>query len=800
MSRLKLRGFPGAKLLFLIAILLSLVLLQSTSLSKLSQRILPSSATSTDENNEKSQSNLGELPISFIENQGQMDEAVRYYAKGPGYTFFLTKDGITYSFTKEKGANHQEDGPRPLDRREPEEKESEREVFALKTNFLGANERTVLKGEEKQAGKVNYLIGNDPEKWKTSISTYGEVIYEDLYPGIDLRYKGDKGKLKYEFTVNRGADYKDIALVYQGADSLKLDDEGNLLISTPLGELEDERPYVYQMIDGKKNDISGTYLLNGDTVRFSVPSFNPNHILVIDPGLSYSTFLGGVLEWTREFGSSDHDYALGVAADASGNMYVAGWTGGAVPGGGGSQGLWDAFVRKYDSSGAVVWTRQFGTDNNDRAQGAATDLAGNLYVVGWTTGALPGGGYDDGSSLTNDGYVRKYDSWGNLVWTRQFGTSGWDMAYSASADFSGNVYVAGWTEGALPGGGGFSGGQDAFVRKYDSWGNVMWTRQFGTGFTDWARGVTLDYEGNVYLAGHADGILPDSAGRGGSFVKKYNARGAALWTRQFGNLSDEANASAVDQEGNIYVVGTIDGFVIGLGDSYVRKYDEAGSMVWTREFGAPDDNGAHSTSVDGAGNVYVAGYTDSALPDGGFDDGEPWVADAYVRKYDSSGKVIWTRQFGTLYNDSANDISRDTDGNVYLVGNIHEGFSDPEPHGNAYVMKFGLSVSVTLTSGSSTVARGDALGYAAKLTNNSASSQTLEYWSHARFPDGTIYPANGALFGPYTVTLSAGQTRSVHLEQPIPAIAPLGIYTYYGAVGPYPDDWDVDSFTFEVTP
>ena len=162
------------------------------------------------------------------------------------------------------------------------------------------------------------------------------------------------------------------------------------------------------------------------------------------------------IEWIRQFGSSATDLGLKISVDASG-VYVAGHTIGALPGQTSAGGA-DAFVRKYDASGNELWTRQFGSSAFDLALGISVDASG-VYVAGHTTGALPG----QTSAGSGDAFVRKYDTSGNVVWTRQFGSSASDVAFGISVDASG-VYVAGWTFGALPGQTS-AGSFDAFVAK-----------------------------------------------------------------------------------------------------------------------------------------------------------------------------------------------------------------------------------------------------------------------------------------------------------------------------------------------
>ena len=362
---------------------------------------------------------------------------------------------------------------------------------------------------------------------------------------------------------------------------------------------------------------------------------------------------------TDQFGTSASDYAEAISTDSSG-IYVAGYTDGALEGS--NAGFTDAFVRKYDASGEVEWTRQFGTSASDVALAISTDSSG-VYVAGYTEGDLEGS-----NAGFTDAFVRKYNASGDVVWTRQFGTSEHDYAASISVDSSG-VYVAGYTWSDLEGSN--AGRRDAFVRKYNASGDVVWTRQFGTFDDDHALAISVDSSG-VYVAGETDGDLAGSnAGERDAFVRKYNASGDIVWTRQFGTSErDYAQAISADSSG-VYVAGYTDGGALegsnaGERDAFVRKYNASGDIVWTRQFGTSDRDATYAISTDSSG-VYVAGYTSGAL-----EGSNAGFTDAFVRKYDASGEVEWTRQFGTSNLDYANAISADSSG-VYVAGETEGG-------------------------------------------------------------------------------------------------------------------------------
>jgi len=318
-------------------------------------------------------------------------------------------------------------------------------------------------------------------------------------------------------------------------------------------------------------------------------------LLVILSFLFCGTIFGaeGDVLWTRTYNgiSNDSDEGRGIAVDGSGNVYVTGWE--TVTGEGGN--IW---VRKYDSDGDVVWTRTYnGVANlNDCGIGIAVDGSGNVYVNGE-------------EMVTGEGYniwVRKYDSDGDVVWTRTYNdaTNNFDIGYGIAVDGSGNVYVTG--EETVTG-----ENFNIWVRKYDSDGDVVWTRTYNNDVangSDGASGIAVDGSDNVYVTG-----WETVTGEGYNiWVRKYDSDGDVLWTRAYNgvaNLNDSGNGIAVDGSGNVYVNG--EEMVTGEGyNIWVRKYDSDGDVVWTWTYNdaANGDDYGYGMTVDGSGNVYVTGY------------------------------------------------------------------------------------------------------------------------------------------------------------------------------------------------
>lgn len=371
-------------------------------------------------------------------------------------------------------------------------------------------------------------------------------------------------------------------------------------------------------------------------------------------------------EWLSQFGVAGNDFAWDVLADEDGNVYVAGDASGAFPGQAFAGGPLDAFLRKYDASGNELWTRQFGTAGSDRG-GAVFAFGADVYVGWLTTGAFPRQLNAGGA----DAYLRKYDADGNEQWTRQFGTPGSDELIGIFVDATG-VYASGSVDGALPGHTP-AGMADAFVRKYDANGNELWTRQFGTAGRDIAFRISGDGSG-VYVVGGAAGALAGQTYAGGvgpdAFVRKYDLDGDELWTRQFGTPAIDLAIGVTTNAVGVYVVGRADRGLPGQthaggADAFVRQYDADGNELWTRQFGTPDFDLARGVSARGYA-VYVSGIVGGAGP--GFPGGQAG-ADVFVRAYTAKGTDLWTREFGSELADDNWAVSAASSG-LYVIGSV----------------------------------------------------------------------------------------------------------------------------------
>jgi len=400
----------------------------------------------------------------------------------------------------------------------------------------------------------------------------------------------------------------------------------------------------------------------------------------------------------------------------------------------------NTITRDIPNLGATTWTRQFGTNADDTAYGVAADAAGNIIITGHTYGSLEG--VNAGST---DVFVRKYDARGNTLWTRQFGTNGDDNAYGVTTDAADNIIITGITSGSLVGTN--ASGLDAFVRKYDAVGNTLWTRQFGTNGDDNAYGVTTDPTGNIIITGHTYGSLEGTnAGSTDVLVRKYDPNGNTLWTRQFGtDKADYSYGVTTDPAGNIIITGhtygSLEGTNAGYADAFVRKYDPNGLVVWTHQFGTNDTDDARSVTTDAAGNVIIIGYTDGSLE--GTNAG---IIDAFMRKYDPNGLVVWTRQFGTNYDDYTSGVTTDPAGNIIITGHTFGSLEGVNAgNADAFVRKYDTNGNTLWTRQFGTNADDDARS----VTTDAASNIII-----TGYTEGAIEGTNAGIFDAFVRKLT----------------------------------------------
>jgi hypothetical protein len=518
----------------------------------------------------------GQLPLSFEANQGQTDAQVNFVSRGSGYTLFLTPAEAVLALPKSATTEGSAPGS-PGD--------------VLHMQLVGANAAPQVLGLDALPGRSNYLIGNDPSQWHTDISSYRRVAYQNVYAGVDLIYYGNQRQLEYDFVVAPGADPHAIHLAFQGAESIAVDAQGNLVLHTAGGDVIEHAPVLYQESAGLRQAVSGTYVIEGNgQVGFALGSYDPSRQLVIDPvfSLVYSTYLGGK--------GQTRGYA--IAVDTSGNAYVTGLTTStAFPTQAPLQskiaGSVDVFVTELNAAGsALVYSTYLGGSGIENDSGGllwggiTVDGVGNAYVTGFTSSTnfpVTPGAFQTALAGRNNAFVTKINpsqvGSASLVYSTYLGGSGDDYGNGIAVDSTGDAYVVGatystnfpTTAGAFQVTG---NNNDAFVTKINPTGSALvystllgGTSTLGSDSTE-AYGIALNGSGNAYVTGFTDGSdFPTTPGAyqrtfnafnwDEAFVTEFNLAGSALVYSTYlgGSRHDRARGIAVDGSGNAYVTG-----------------------------------------------------------------------------------------------------------------------------------------------------------------------------------------------------------------------------------------------------
>jgi hypothetical protein len=490
------------------------------------------------------------LSIFFEENRGQTHPDARFLARGAGYSLAFTPRGNHVALSHSG------------------------KQLSFTTTLTGANSKPTIKGEEKQGGKTHYFRG---DRSITDIPTYGRIRYDGIYPGIDLVYYGNQRELEYDFVVSPGGDSNTIALRFDGIQGLTLNPQGDLLVQVDGTSVVQKKPVVFQDYGGARKPIDGQYrLISANTVGFDVGQYDHSQALVIDPILSYSTFLGG----------NGLDDARSIAVDSTGSVYITGST----------------------------------TSTNFPAVGAIQLNPGN----------------EDPTAYTSDAFVMKLNASGTaLLYSTYLGGADDDVSNKIAVDAAGNAIIAGWTASvSFPTTAGAirrvcavaTGGSclDAFVAQLDHAGSGLIYSTYLGGFgDDQARGLAVDSAGNAYITGTtASTNFPATAGAlstdttSGGFVTKLSAAGTIVYSTYLGAGSGatEPVDIAVDSAGNAYITGTTATTAASTSatgtDVFITKLNPAGTGSFFTQFlrGVKDDAGA-AVAVDTSGNVYVTGKT-----------------------------------------------------------------------------------------------------------------------------------------------------------------------------------------------
>jgi hypothetical protein len=635
--------------------------------------------------------------LGFVENRGQLSPSVRYYACASGATFYFTETSVVLDL--------KEPLPRPADLRSPGQEQAgvprgSRRGCAVWARFEKANPSPRIEARRRATTRFNYLRGNDPAGWQRDVPVFEEIVYHDLWPGVDLVWRREGGRLVYEVVAATGADPGQVSFRYEGVQRIAPLGGGTYRIETALGNVVEERPGT-----GSRG-LRGTFLFGTETAVSESE-------LRDDPALlAWSTYLGG----------GQDEWSWSVLLDEEGSPIVVGWTmspdfpttpgaydeswnGGTVPH------EYDAFVSKLDPSGTtLLWSTFLGGTGDDLMTRARRDAAGNIVLLGYTSSQdfpTSPGAYDQTNNGGMDIFLTCLDASGSsLLWSTLLGGSDFEDAWFLDFDPAGNIFLTGGTYSAdfptTPGAFDetFNGGLvDAFVAKMDATGShLLWSTLLGGSGDEFGLGLFLDAGGHPVVGGWTQSPdFPTTAGAyqttfGGVadvFVTELDAAGTVLrWSTFLGGTGEDVcyATGGFDASGNVVLggytdspdfpttPGAYDESPNGARDVFAAKLGGTGEhLVWSTVLGgAGDDVGGYPVS-SAAGGLVLAGFTSSSdfpVTPGAYDasyNGDP--EDAFLCWISETGsELVWSSYLGGGDDDWSASLELDASGNAVLAG------------------------------------------------------------------------------------------------------------------------------------
>lgn len=570
--------------------------------------------------------------------------------------------------------------------------------------LVDGNKYAASTGENRQEGYYNYFLGNDQTKWASNVPLYGNVVINEIYPGINVKYYFDGSNIRYDYIVKPGADISKLRIKFEGQESVRINESGELVIKTSLGEVTNGKLYSYQNSNDKQYEIACGFKQNQDgSISLSADNYDKTKDLIIDP-LIYSTFIGG----------GGEDRGLSIKTNPDGNAFITGYTDsqnfpttpGAYQTTSGGIGYADAFVTKLNQTGSsLIFSTFIGGKGGEQGNSITLDISGNSYITGCTNSSnfpTTPGAFQTNNNGSLDVFITKLNSAGtSLIYSTLLGSNNSDMANSISIDANENAYVAGRTESPdFPTTSGAfqttsKGSVEGFVSIINPSGNsLVYSTFIGGSGDDTPNSIVVDNEGKAYITGSTGssnypvttGALQSSlSGSNDGFVTKINTSGSALVYSTYlgGTNFDWGSSIAIDMDEAAYITGNTNStdypttstaymktYGGGSNDGFITKLNSAGNaLVYSTFIGGNSTDYCEDIKIDSDKNAYVTGYTSSL--------NFPTTERAFQRTYGGERYDI----FISTLNPTGNALGYST----YLGGNgMDEGFS-LSIDGNKYI-------------------------------------------------------------------------------------------------------------------
>jgi len=656
---------------------------------------------------------------SFVENKGQLADAsgqthadIKYYSHDGGPEIYCRPGKISFVFKKFTDAKGQDidlmEPPKSpqnaLDkRREMEDMVTNKKLIVVtsRTDLVLANAdmNALITGADQQASYENYYTSYTPESGVNKVHTFKTIVYQNIYPNIDMQLHARNGAVEYEFIVHPGGKVSDIQMQWNGLQHMESLTNGGMHYTGQMIDMTDSKPVSFLKAG---TVIASNFVKNNNTISFGVSEYDHSQTLTIDPTLSWGTYLGG----------GSRNYGEAVWTDNAGNVLMCGpstspttniSTSGAFQT---SYSTYDAFLAKFSSTGGLQWCTYYGGSGYNDGWGLSNDKLGNIYMTGATSsssGIATSGSYQSliggSGSASYNGYAVKFRPDGSRVWGTYYGGTANDQSLFLCTDTAANVFITAWvtsTSGIATSGAyqtSYAGNQDAGLAKYDSAGNLKWSTYYGGSGSEGSNNLATDLNGNVIMVGGTNSssavATPGSfqssfGGNEDGFVASFSSSGSLNWATYLGGTGYEfAWGDVTDQFGNIYVNGqTASKLVLasnipyqndlaGSANSFLSKFLPNGTMVWSTYYGGGGTDIGYNLATDPTGSIFVTGQTNSnygiATPKA-YLTSLAGTDNAFFSKFSPSGNLMYGSYYGGSGTDISYDIHADTKGNTYFSG------------------------------------------------------------------------------------------------------------------------------------
>ena len=645
-------------------------------------------------------------PLAFTQNAGQWDDRILFRAETDDATMWFLNDGAYYQFERTPSAD-------ALLNESPDDIE-DNECLMIKATFVGANETALVSGQDIFSHHSNYFFGNDQSRWRTNVPSFEAITYRDIYPGIDLKYYGNGYQMEYDFIVAPGSDLSHIEIRYDGAISISVNEAGELEIETEWGTVVESSPYVYQVDGIEENEFDGRYLLLSDnSFGFEIDgNYNTDLPLVIDPVLTYSSYLAG----------SGSQYVNDIVIDNNNCMVVVGQTRSEdfpvyEPIQNTYAGTFDLFITKISTeTSEILYSTYFGGSGREDNPHLVLDADDNMYLIctAYSTDLPTVNAFQASLNGTCDAYVFKLNSHGDeILFATYYG--GEDVEYAADIEIDASlmVYIAGNTiSSELPlqnpfcdTAPGVGGELDGFVAKFNASGSALiYATYLGGKDRDVINDLAITSGGEAYVVGSTFAtdfpvanplyncmILAND--QVDAFITKFSAGGNTLAFSTYigGTETDWLESIDLDADGNAYMLGCsmsddfpvlhaiqperVPGGINGGADMIIAAISSAGDeLLFGTYFGGSDEDYGEGLSLGPDGSIFITGYTYS--PDfplenyiDGVLDGVAGTPDALVVRLTSDGtEVAYSTYLGGSNSDVGIAIASSETGYALLTG------------------------------------------------------------------------------------------------------------------------------------